>query len=392
MLQNGFARNKDQITRNIIITLCKAHGNKNIVVINPYKRSKLLRLFTEKELKKIKFIEINEPKVIDNYYDCYRRYKKILKDNQIEEMYIFNVLTMHDFKPIIRYEEMRKGVNVENYAYESCSTFLNKMFEMKEKYTFDNFVVRHTIFRRFCYVLAAYEVCNKIYHLVQDTNEINLDYVMKDVKNAPDEITNNSTIVCPLKYRDGVSYLPFFEYQQFYNSYTKKTKTIDFIFTAVCNIPSRLYVLNKKPDMEKNNESGIWKVNIVTKVAKTVTQETYYQSLSKSYFTFILKSPENTFYDMFGFFEALFCGCIPIIEKDASTTAFKQTYKDLYEVVMRYDLFSALNSKSIGDKIEALKPQYDAILADFMACKSIEKLTDIKYIRDTFNEFYTKGY
>lgn len=107
-------------------------------------------------------------------------------------------------------------------------------------------------------------------------------------------------------------------------------------------------------------------------------------------FTLIIPSYDVTTFSIIRFFESVKNGCVPLIWKDTDLTDLKNTFEDIYDLVIEYGLI--VGSKD--DIIEACKKKNRKHYEDFLDAvknsRSYRKVTDKESVRKFYKKLLSK--
>ena len=118
-----------------------------------------------------------------------------------------------------------------------------------------------------------------------------------------------------------------------------------------------------------------------------VKQSDYYELLRGAKYTIIFKPYQHDSFSSIRFIEAILNGCVPLIMNDCDLSELKETYLDLYELVLKYNLVVS----SIDVKTRIQKYDYDKNFIDeAMSSDSITKEINDKKVKKFFERMVEK--
>lgn len=118
-----------------------------------------------------------------------------------------------------------------------------------------------------------------------------------------------------------------------------------------------------------------------------VKQSDYYELLRGAKYTIIFKPYQHDSFSSIRFIEAILNGCVPLIMNDCDLSELKETYLDLYELVLKYNLVVS----SIDVKTRVQKYDYDKNFIDeAMSSDSITKEINDKKVKKFFERMVEK--
>jgi hypothetical protein len=185
--------------------------------------------------------------------------------------------------------------------------------------------------------------------------------------------------------KDGkYNYAPMYERSLFleneeFNRERGKRRSRKFIFYCSRLNENRdfVYDMQTKFQKEKNLNFRVFDER------KKFSQYMYYQKLAAYRYTLIIKSNYEGYFSIKRFFEAIARKCVPLILDDVDTTMLQNTFPDIYDVILYYDLI--LPERRVKARIN----HYDKdkrFIDDVKATKSFKKITDY----DSVEKFYNK--
>lgn len=284
---------------------------------------------------------------------------------------------VEDLEKIFSKEKIESIIVYRPPLFGSKSYLLNKIkneYEnktLKKDYGFNYSMTYRTIIKYFLlYVISKH--CNKVILLVSDPLE---NYIMNYID------CNKKVEYYFLKNKD-FEYLPFFEfYIMDLKNKTKNQNKKYYCFSLYTD------VLDNRKDLSeiKTNKVIVKRARKQTKTM--ISQKDYYKMLSQSRYTIIFHSYVKTTFSIIRFFEAIANNCIPLIlNNDCDSTDLKNTFKDIYDLVKKYNLFVDFNDIKKYVSNDKLYEKNKKFLEDIEKTKSFKQFSDSKYLRKLYKE------
>jgi hypothetical protein len=353
LIPGGFAKHQYEMTKAVIETL--SHSVDDFAVINIYKSEKLKSLCKEIGCICISFgLDISKPDLKFNY--CMKKFEDFLLKNNVSSIFIFRQpITKAYKKGNVKF--VNKGIE-KMQNNKDASSVGNKPFNATDK-----------MFKQICLIMASCNICKNIIQLIIDPQESMIDEWYdfgNDKKLFKKYILNHNEL----------SYAPFYELSLLTKISFVNNKKYDMVsFYTVLSSDRKRYV-----NFEKEIQDD--KILLNAKSSNTAMQQSeYYNLLSQSKYTLIIKPYDNTTFSPIRMFEALSRGCIPLIENEVCLNDLLCTFPDLYDVIKKWNLEVELNSEAIKQKMKQLDNKRGYILFDFLNSESVKKITNKKKVK-----------
>jgi hypothetical protein len=119
------------------------------------------------------------------------------------------------------------------------------------------------------------------------------------------------------------------------------------------------------------------------KKSPSCSQNVYYRKLATTQYTYIVKSASDGFFSMSRFLEAVVLGCVPLIDSMVNISMLRETFPDIFEIVMDSGL--VVTENHVTRRIN----HYDRdkqVLEDIMETKSFKKITSYESVKKFFDK------
>jgi hypothetical protein len=175
---------------------------------------------------------------------------------------------------------------------------------------------------------------------------------------------------------------PTFEMSLF-EDVKQQEKTTDFVFYGTAITQYRSYLLDYEDTLKNIRNSDVRIVRVVQRDG--VTQDQYYDKLSRSKFTLVIPSYDVTTFSVSRFIEAIARQCLPLILDRVDLTDIKNTFPDLYDIMTKYLVVSI---DGIQEKIDSI--DREALLNTIMNCQTVKNWQDIEYYKQRWSYLINK--
>lgn len=341
------------------------------IIINPFKTRRLLNLIDDQKAKIIDFSFS-----VDNF-DDYEEYKKNVKHNLKDKFKIDNVILI---KTIIA-----EGISYDNYSLVQRILYkgIDEGFKNNRML---NFIMIKKYFEKIFFVKALSDLKIRVFQFVIDPQEVDFSKV--------------NTLTFPAGYKrlfilknESAKYCPMYEYYLQTKAKKKKKersqKLFDlfFIASAVGNERSWLAKLSEKVNSMANKQ----KMKIIFRIfdskenrSNRISQTEYYEKIGQSRYTLIIPPYDIKSFSIIRFFEAVNLGCIPLIYYKCNLKELEDTFKDIYEIVLRNKLIVTEDemfermSGNIGEEIN--------VINEIIESKSYKKITNSKKVKTFYDK------
>ena len=119
-----------------------------------------------------------------------------------------------------------------------------------------------------------------------------------------------------------------------------------------------------------------------------IKQEDYYYMLSKSKYTLVVQSYDVTTFSIIRFFEAVCRDCVPLIWFEACLDDLKNTFEDIYHLVLKYNLVVS-SKEEIVDRVDNYENDLNFI-NEVKNSKSFRKITNEKKVAKFYKKLLSK--
>lgn len=339
LLPKGFTNNQNCLVKNVIHTLNDVIDD--FVIIDMYKSSKLNNVYECNN--KIKFNDFDGL----SFYECYNKFKEFLVKNKINTIFVFSSIFSE---------------NCKNGKPEFAKKIKNFIENEKDRKYVGNkeFISIDSNAKRFSLIYAACEICKKVIQLVIDPEELRINEYYDFEHNCFRQ-------VYILNYGK-LKYCPFYELGLFEETKLDSVKDND-LFAMYCESSRQ-----RKKVTEKYK--GIEHLMFYDSSKKLIKQSVYYDILSKSKYTFIIESFDIRTFSIIRFFEAISRGCVPLISEYVPLDHLFNTFKDIYDIIIKYGLVVKISNEDINKKMKELDSIRREIIYDFMNSKSLKAITN----------------
>lgn len=318
------------------------------VFLDFYKGNKLQKLLhNEANFRKMSFENFN------NWDDIEKYTRKQLFD--IDKLFIFRT-------------PMMSGIKIDDTSLVQkfkTNIAIDNQFSIK-------FVMIRKILEKCMVIKVASDMKKDIIQLVIDPQEI-------DFRDVFDFDYYKRYFI--LKRNDD-KYAPMYEYEMS-KEICNNEKEIDLFFIGSILTEDRhfLYNLNDKFDGIDNIEFKVFDKDKFKD--NRISQNEYYDLLSRSKYTLICRPYENNSFSIIRFFEAICNNCVPLILNDVDLSEILCTFEDIHDIIKRNKLIVKI------DDIQNRIKKYDKdknIIKEIMKSKSFEKITNYQKVK----KFYEK--
>lgn len=287
-------------TKCVIDTLTKVIDN--LVIIDPFTGNKLKKMLPE-GTEIIKYDVRN----LGGWKEIYKYNRNLLESNNIDTMIIFKVVLSKGFKcgdmgQIKGFQKKRKENDMYGFNFNQTKNILTK----------------------FSLVESASKICENVYHFILDPQEASFEDVC-NFKHFEKLYGMN---------RDGYKYMPCFEYGV--NKEAKHIeKTVDFVFYCSAVTEDRAYIANIKDKLESIDGWDV-RINVPKANIRPLKQNEYYDKLASAKYSLCIPAYNKTAFSMYRFIEAACNDCICFIHKDVCLNDVKNTFPDIYDIMVEY--------------------------------------------------------
>lgn len=336
------------------------------VIVNPFKTDKMLKLVRNKETKILNF-----DFEIDGLVD-YEEYKKMIqrKFSKIDKVILVKTPIMSGFS--------------YNNLY-----LINKLSNSIEKSSFKenkklNFQIVKTLFKKLIFVKAIGELQKQVIQFVIDPQEVDFSKV--------DLLRFKSYKRFFILKNDNSKYCPMYEYEYARLRDMICDKTLDLFFIASIVSPERnwLYDLRNAVKEQSSLENSNIDFNVFDgkeNRKNRISQTKYYEKLSKSRYTLIIKPYEQSSFSIIRFIEAVNLQCVPLILDDCNLMELENTFEDIYKIVIENNLI--VSREQIYSRIKNYEVDRE-VISKILSSPSYKKITDYKKVKSFYDKLLSK--
>ena len=320
------------------------------------------------------FIDLYKGNKLSNLFYKDVSIEKLLLDkfdnwNDIEN-YITDFLKKFDVI-IIHHSCMMSGF--KNGDNKLINTFLTK-YKINNKYSM-NFSCIRKFLEKVMIMKVAADTGKKVIHIASDPQEPIFN----------DSLDFDSYKRYFILKRPNEKYIPCYEYEMFKDGRKIIEKNIDLFFIGSIMTKDRYFLYDVYDEMKNIKGMRFEICDRDVYKANRIKQNEYYDFLSKARYTIIIKPYEHDSFSIIRFFEAISNNCIPLILNDVCLNEVKNTFPDIYDIIIKYDIFVDINAKAIQKRMQ----NYDndkSIIKEIKESKSFKKITNY----DKVKNFYDK--
>lgn len=355
----GFVKAQDMIVKSVIAQLSDYIDD--FKVIDMYKGNKLTSLCNDVN---VDFVKFDPPKKDETLLEYEKRAEKFFEENTFDTLFVLRI-------PII--SSIKNGK----------SDYLNRMISnvLKDELKYINFASTDNMAKKFLFAYAASRKCKRMVQLVFDPQEIRLNEFIDENE------TDCKLVMTYYLKRKGCKFVPLYEKKLFDEiiNHDNDVKDKQFCFYCTATSADRKFIAEKKNELESCSED--WDVLIVSRSNYSISQNTYYEKLSRSKYTLVIKSYDASTFSIIRFFESLFSKCLPLIVSDVCLEELKNTFPQVYKVVIDRDLIVELNADSIKRKCVKLEKDRETIINELLEAVNQSGILDDSKIKRFYERF-----
>lgn len=278
----------------------------DIVIFDSFKTNKLTKLISN--IDKCKVVKITD-EGCNNWQDLREKYAKAIKSSGVKtliftKMFIWPGFTRFDDRNFVSFRKALRQGDFTHGWKGGTRQVLSKLL----------------------FILTASKLCDNVYHYVVDPKEIDFTNIN----------FNHFKRLYYLK-REGCIWIPLFENQLVNSRCNKDTKEIDFVLYCTAFAEERKWLVDSKQEWES---VPLWDVKVICIGGRgeAVPQTEYYDKLSNSRYTAVIKSYDKTTFSSWRFMEAVARDCLPFIFSDVALEECKSTYPNIYDIILDDEL------------------------------------------------------
>lgn len=355
IVAGSIEKGQSEICKNVIRQFCTFV--ENAVVIDFYKGNKMRRLIGE-EFDIIKYTFCKE-----DWLQEEESINEFLLDNNISSLFIFKTRMFKSFR-----------YNDGSFAEKFVSSYKDNN-EMNRSYVSTRKVLESVLF-----VNCSYNLGIKLFQLVIDPLEY--DYRFVGIENIQR--------LYILKKND-MKYCPMYEIEMYKNCKVKQ-KELDMFFICTCNGEKRKLlievIIELKEFVDCKSSFVVEFVDNKENKNKKISQTEYYENVSKSKYTLVVQSYDATTFSIIRFFEAVCRNCVPLIWYEACLDDLKNTFEDIYDLVLKYNLIVS-SKEEIVDRVNNYENDLNFI-NEVKNSKSFRKITNEKKVAKFYKKLLSK--
>lgn len=311
--------------------------DQEIVVFDVFKTNKLTNLI--KNIDKCKVVKVTD-EGCNNWSDLRNKYSKAIKQNNVDtviftKLFIWPGFTRFDDRNFVKFINELKKHNF-NYSWTGGTK---------------------QVLSKLLFIMVASKLCENVYHYVVDPKEIDFTRLK----------FNHFRRLYYLK-REGCDWVPLFEHQLVNIKPSNVKKEIDFTMYCTAYAKERQWLIDLKDELESVDNWDV-KVLCIGDRGSGVSQTEYYEKLSRSRYTAVIKSYDETTFSSWRLFEAVVHNCLSFVFSDVALEECRLTYPYIYNIIKR-DL--------IVDGVEQIKRK----IAKWSENRRFEILMEIKATPD----------
>lgn len=282
----------------------------------------------------------------------------VLEYNDIDTLIIFKT----DLRDNFRYKKETGGRTLIKGSHKDdmySSTFLSSKAQLEN----------------LKFVEAASIVCDNVYQYALDPDEARLD-VLFNFKNFARLYFNECK-------RQNSVFIPYHEYSMVreYGLIDTDDKSL-FCFHATANNDRRKWLADMKEELESE---PTYNCKIKVRNSRgTSYQREYMQILQHSLYTLVIDSYDPDAFSWPRLFEAVACGCLPLVMSDCNLQDIENIYPDLYDIITSELLVDSFDDVKIRIKKMPEKKRQQ-LVSDIMTSDSVRKITDLDWLNDRWN-------
>lgn len=254
---------------------------------------------------------------------------------------------------------------------------LNECTSTGEAYrTGMNYSIAKSIMQRFLLIKAAASKCKMVYHYVLDPQEAKLEKLL--------EFKQFKRLY--FMKREGFKFIPALEPSLFWlcQDLVEGYRENEFVFYCSAVTDDRKYISKRKEQLEAVANWDV-RINIAGRGSKPLNQIEYYKKLANSRFTLCIPAYNKTAFSMLRFHEAIFCGCLPLVEHKCILDDVRNTFPAVCDIIERELIVKGF--KGVANVIETMDEQKRLnILQKILKTPGYIVLTDLKLVSNAWKK------
>jgi len=343
---------QQEICRNVIMQFCSCV--ENAVVIDFYKGNKLKNIVGDN----CDFVKYNFCK--DNWADEEDSINRFLEKSGIESLFVFKVRII-------------TGLKINNCTI--AKRFISKY--KGDKHVYRSYQTTKKICERLLFVNCCYNNNIKLFQFVIDPIEHDFSFIEK-----------NAVKRVYILAKDKMKYCPMYELELSNTAYSSE-KLYDMFFICTCFGDLREGLFETFSNVQIENDHMLFRlVNSDNSRRDRISQTEYYENISKSKYTLIVQSYDSTTFSIIRFFEAVCRDCVPLIWYEVCLDDLKNTFEDIYDLVLKYNLIVS-SKEEVIDRVKNYENDIQFI-DEVKSSKSFRKITDKKKVAKFYKKLLSK--
>ena len=321
-------------------------------------------LKTKKQVKLLEGCNVNE--VIDFYLYGSKTWSE-LKERTISLVKKYNIKNVC----AIGFDMLKNFTCDSSYA---ASNFLKHVANGDETYGM-SYVTTLTQFSKILMLKQMSDMGVNIIHLLIDPNELYLDSV---------GIKSKRMYKLP---RDGTYFVPTFEHKLLENGkqYLANEHDRDFTFYCTAESKKRAWLIDFAKELNVVKGFDI-KVFTRENRREAISQNAYYDLISRSRYTLIIPSYVNTTFSNVRFFESLSVGCLPLVLSTCDLLEMLPIYPRITKIIEKYLLVDNVADivKKVNNMPEKLRKR---IITEILNDERLSRVTSKEYMQKRWKKF-----
>lgn len=345
------------------------------IIVNPFKTRKLLNLIDNPKAEIIDFSFS-----FDNFKG-YKEYRKNIKDNFKDKFKIDNVILIKT--PIA------EGLSYDNYSLVQKILYKDIGVDFKNNRML-NFQMLKKYFEKIIFVKALSDLKIRVFQFVIDPQEVDFS----KVNGLPFPAGYKRLFI--LK-NEQAKYCPMYEYYLQTNAKRRESsqKLFDLFFIAsvVGQERSWLISLSEKVNSIADKQRDM---KIIFRIFDSkgnrnnrISQTEYYKKIGQSRYTLIIPPYDIKSFSIIRFFEAVNFGCIPLIYYKCNLKELEETFKDIYEIILRNKLI--VTEDEMFERISGSSKEDINVINEIIESKSYRKITNSEKVKIFYNKLLYSG-